>query len=467
MPTAAETLQRDARRGNPSNRSVSYLFLVLYGDPRRCTSIRFSLDKVREITIGRGPELRYVRDTRDRRLAIEVADSTMSALHVRLGADGVSYVVEDLGSRNGTFVNGVATQRALLSTGDVIELGTTFFVYGMGLSPRRDEPPEVSSDTLQWHAPGLETLLPDLSRRFSELARVAPSDLPVLILGESGTGKELAARAVHTLARTRGAFVPVNCGALPQTLIEAQLYGYRKGAFTGATQDQVGLFRSAETGTLFLDEIADLPLSAQASLLRALQEHEVLPLGATRPIPVSFRVVAATHQPLGDLIRRGVFREDLFSRLAGFTIELPPLKARRADMGLLLCALLSRFAKDRDRVSLDFEAARALLTYAWPRNIRQLENTLRGAVALSTDSILLEHLPQELRQPEIRPPEGAEPPRGHKRGGPKPTLEALVDLLRLHHGNVSAVARALGTTRAQIHRWTKRHGVTLEKFRRS
>jgi transcriptional regulator of acetoin/glycerol metabolism len=247
----------------------------------------------------------------------------------------------------------------------------------------------------------------------------------------------------------------VNCGAIPENLVESELFGYRKGAFTGALEDRPGLVRSADGGTLLLDEIGDLPLSAQAALLRVLQEDEVTPVGGTRPQKIDLRIVAATHRELQALARERKFRDDLLARLSGFVVRLPPLRERREDLGLLTAAILRKASVE---TPLSVEAARALLAYDWPGNVRELEKALQSAAVLSEgEAIELEHLPELLHTPKESGPLGAEE-QGRR--------DELVTLLRQYAGNVTQVARKMGKARQQIQRWLRRYGLDALHFRR-
>src|ERR1700684_1977332 len=234
--------------------------------------------------------------------------------------------------------------------------------------------------------------------------RAAKSNIPVLIEGESGVGKELMARAIQGGSERRGkAFVTVNCGALPENLIESVLFGHEKGAFTGATEKHVGKFAEANGGTLFLDEIGELPLDAQVKLLRALQEGEIDPVGARRPVKVDFRLVSATNQNLIELVKRGRFREDLFYRLNVFPITIPPLRARAADAPDLARRFLARFcAEEGKRIrGISNEAFALLCAYDWPGNVRQLENAMFRAVVLAdADELTTAEFPQIAAQVE-------------------------------------------------------------------
>jgi DNA-binding NtrC family response regulator len=288
--------------------------------------------------------------------------------------------------------------------------------------------------------------------------------VPVLLQAESGTGKELCARALHTRSQRPGAFVAVNCGALPETLAASELFGHRKGAFSGATDDRVGLVRGADQGTLFLDEIADLPLASQTLLLRVLQEREVMAIGAIHPVAVDIQVVAASHRDLKALVRQELFRHDLYARLAGLSVRLSPLRERREDFGLLVAKLFAR-APFGSTTRLTRNAARALLRYDWPLNVRELETCLNVAATLANGgTIHTRHLPEPLREP----PRGAADPESAEQPGEADDQQRraeLVALLREHQGNITAIARATGWNRVQIHRWLKRFDLDPRPFR--
>jgi transcriptional regulator with PAS, ATPase and Fis domain len=384
----------------------------------------------------------------------------MSSTHVRLTRVLSRWVVEDNDSKNGTFLNGEPVHRAVLQDGDVIESGHTFFLYRHDVPAEGKDVGDADSSELQPEAAGLATLSPVLSARFKALTQVGRSAVSLLVQGETGTGKELVARAAHALSRRPGPFVAINCGAIPDTLVESELFGFRKGAFSGATQDRTGLIRSADHGTLFLDEIGDLPLGAQAKFLRALQEKQVVPVGATRPINVDIRVCAATHRALEPLLGKS-FRQDLFARLAGFKLELPPLRARREDLGLLISALVERMAPGRlEEVAFRRRAAQALFAYDWPLNIRELEKCLETALVLARGEAMdLPHLPATVRGAARADPE--EPARERIAG-----RDELLTLLDEHRGNLSAIARDLGKDRVQVRRWLKHHRLDPAPFRK-
>ncbi len=320
-----------------------------------------------------------------------------------------------------------------------------------------------------------------MQRLLKLIARVAPTDSTVLILGESGTGKELVARSLHVLSkRSQGPFVPVNIGALPESLIESELFGYAKGAFTGATSDRQGLVEAAHGGTLFLDEIGDMPIGTQVKLLRTLENNEVRRLGETTPRLVDVRVIAATHRDLQALVADGRFRGDLYYRLNVVQIELPPLRERAEDIGLLASYFLERAARRTGRKALRFapEAMALLARYDWPGNVRELENAIEHAVAVSDHDVLAPNdLPASVRTPrlltrttgpgaEVEARDGgARDARG--RSARDPDAQSLDDVTREHvlrvlarHGdNATAAARQLGVSRTTLWRMLKRWGV--------
>jgi two-component system response regulator PilR (NtrC family) len=270
---------------------------------------------------------------------------------------------------------------------------------------------------------GLENLLGDSKpmKALKELvATVASTGSTILITGESGTGKELVARAIHSCSQRReGPFVSVNCGAFPETLLESELFGYMKGAFTGATSNRQGLFESAGGGTLFLDEIGETSLSMQVKLLRVLQERTVRPLGGNVEVPIDVRLIAATNRNLGQSVEEKTFREDLFYRISVIPVEIPPLRDRREDIPLLSLHFLAKFSRQMNKTvsRIEKEAAGALERYHWPGNVRELENTIERAVALEKgEEVTSSTLPERLLAPvpsiasqgslPVLPPEG-------------------------------------------------------------
>lgn len=313
---------------------------------------------------------------------------------------------------------------------------------------------------------------PPMKQVFALIDRAGASDATVLVTGESGTGKELVARSIHARSsRSSRRFVAVNCGALPENLIESELFGHVRGAFTGAVAAKRGLFEEATGGTLFLDEVGELPLVVQVKLTRALQERSVRRVGGTTEQAVDVRVIAATNVDLAAAVEAGRFREDLYYRLDVLTIRLPPLRERQADIPLLAEGLLARISSVSTGPprKLSPEALALLASHDWPGNVRQLENALARAVAVSPDEVLgPESLPPEIGRagPSHRSPLTSLPYRkaiAVERD--RATREYLVALLREAQGNVTQAAERAGIERESFHRLMKRCGVRAEDYR--
>jgi DNA-binding NtrC family response regulator len=331
-----------------------------------------------------------------------------------------------------------------------------------GLARKRSSLESAGTGTEEPEGLALVGHSPAIIEVMKTLARVASSQATVLIFGETGTGKELVARTIHRYSeRATRRFVPVNCSALAEGLLESELFGHVKGAFTGAAASRPGLFREADRGTLFLDEIGDISAGLQARLLRALQEHEIVPVGSETPVKVDVRVLAATHRDLPELVRQGRFREDLYYRLDVVTLRLPPLRERRQDIPLLvdhfLRALSSRHA--RGPVAVDPEAQRRLLGYDWPGNIRELQNVLERAVLLAEQGVIgPEHLATSVRPSAVALPDTP---------GPAPALRPLEEVEREHvirvlaatGGNREESSRILGISRRTLTRMIQRWGL--------
>jgi len=309
---------------------------------------------------------------------------------------------------------------------------------------------------------------------FRVLEQAAARDITVLVTGETGTGKELAARAIHyQSARKTKAFIPVNCGALPADLVESELFGHARGAFTGAVGVKTGLFEEADGGTLFLDEVGELPMATQVKLNRALQEKEIRRVGDNRPLKIDIRVTAATHRDLKNEVREGRFREDLYYRLHVFPLRMPALRERRDDIALLAAHFLERHAKalHRDVSGFAPEALRLLTGYDWPGNVRELENAVERAVAVGSRALV---------QPEDLPPELGELPAQILPGDAlakipyrqaldmardRVTRDYLTALLRDTRGNVTRAAERAGMERESLHRLLKRYAVRSDDFK--
>ncbi len=418
-----------------------------------------------EATVGRDPSLD----------GLLVDHGTISRRHARVApssTDGAHTVV-DLGSRNGTWIDGVRATgepRALIG-GSVLRLGDTLLVYEQEPAdvPATDAPTAVSPDALPGHAAAVRALR-------SQLARAAADPAPVLIIGETGTGKERIAHELHRLSGRGGKVVALNCAALSAQLVESQLFGHVKGAFTGADQAQPGLFRAADRGTLFLDEIGDLPPELQPKLLRALQEGEVLPVGATQPVRVDVRVVAATHRDLGRAVASGDFREDLYARLALWELHVPALRERRADLLDWIDRFHAAWAAKRTTggaaaLRFDADAAEALLRFAWPLNLRGVERLVHELGSSARAGLITPAgLPGWLTvPPSIAAPVAAivDPSSNTTapRAGDVPTREEFTRAFEELGGSVHALARRFGRDRRQIYRWLEAHGLSDRRRR--
>ena len=299
---------------------------------------------------------------------------------------------------------------------------------------------------------------PSMRRAVDLVLRAAPADIPVLLLGESGTGKELLARVLHSeSARRKARFVAVNCSAIPETLLESQLFGHRRGSFTDAREDHRGLFQEAHGGTILLDEIGDMPHSLQVKLLRVLQEGEVHPVGAPSPVPVDVRVVAATNRDLDALVRDGRFREDLYYRLNVIAVRIPPLRERPEDLVPLIARFLEKHGQrlSRPGCTLSSEALTALQLHPWPGNVRELENVIERAMVLGKDKVLrVEDLPESLRGHH-----GAEARAEGIRPLDEIEREHILRTLRTVRGNKAAAARLLGLDRKTLYRKLEAYGI--------
>jgi transcriptional regulator with GAF, ATPase, and Fis domain len=465
----------EARRAPHADLSPEPHLFVLYGGAAHPGGARHSLRGLDEVRVGRAAGAMHFVRAHDGATAIgtlELPCSALSSSHLRLRRGRGGWTVEDLGSKNGTWLDGARVDARLLRDGDVIEAGRVALRFRAALPTATTTPADTSADTMVGRPDGLRTLLPALDASYAALLRVARAPVPALLLGPTGAGKEVAARAIHDASGRAGPFVALNCGAIPAGLREATLFGHVRGAFSGATRDELGVLRSAEGGTLLLDEIGDLPRAAQVAFLRALQEGEVTPVGASRPVRVDVRIVAATHRPLDELVRAGEFREDLYARLTGFVCALPPLRERIEDLGLLLPALLAHLSATHGRaLSLDRGVVPALVARAWPRNFREVVQLLSGAAAVADGSAIgLAHFPSAALGDRIA--ESAVDVGGPSTNFPvvpyedDDSLRALLQsLLTRHAGNVAAVARAIGRKPAQIHRWMKRVGLTPSVYR--
>ena len=443
-------------------RREPHLFLLLHCDHPSRAAWRYSLAGIDKVRLGRGEttEAHIERAGQSRNLNAAIADRHISSQHAQLERSGQGFIISDAGSRNGTWVNGKPIEgRTSLQDGDFIGIGHTLLRFRSAL--RTTEQTELLQSLSAGSAePGLSTLVPSLAQSFRDLARIAAGDGAVLILGETGSGKDLIAQAIHRRSpRRERPLVAVNCAAFQESLLQSELFGHERGAFTGATTDKLGLVRSAASGTLFLDEVGDLPPPAQAALLRTLQVKTVRPLGSTRDFPVDFRLLSATHRDLKDMIAKERFRSDLYARLNAFELVMPPLRKRREDLGVIIAHILHKQGRDN---ALSKEAASILFQDDWPLNIRELEQCLVSACALAGEGpIEPVHLGKRApRDEESTAPSAApvaapsSPPLGEQE------LQAqLIAQLKEAEGNVAAVGRSLGKKPPQIFRWLKRFGI--------
>ena len=386
-----------------------------------------------------------------------LSEATVSRQHCEIALVAGGYAIRDLESTNGTFVGDVRVKEVVVDRETKLRVGDAT----LRLLPL-DETVELPLATHTSFGPLLGRS-PAMRRVFESMRKIAPSEATVLLTGESGTGKEVAARAIHEgSARARGPLVVVDCGALPGNLIESELFGHVRGAFTGAVKDRVGAFEAASGGTVFLDELGELPLELQTRLLGVLERRAVTPLGGTQSRPVDVRVIAATNRDLRREINRGAFREDLFFRLAVVTIELPPLRQRREDIRLYIEKFLDELGA-RGALTLDEPTLERLEAQPWPGNVRELRNLVARAAALGDEAL-----------PEAPAPGAAEATLPAVGGGIdvavpfKTAKQALIDdferaycqrLLEAHDNNITRAARAAELDRVYLLRVLDKYGL--------
>jgi DNA-binding NtrC family response regulator len=364
-----------------------------------------------------------------------LGDPAVSGRHLRLQPVGDELELRDLDSRNGSWVDGVRVVSARLRETARVRLGRTYCTV------RRWLPDPGDAGGLGSPSPGLVAESPEMRAIVTELGRLARLPWAVLILGETGVGKEEVARALHRESpRARRPFVPVNAGGLPRDLVESELFGHERGAFTGASRAHRGVFEQADGGTLFLDEIGELDLPLQARLLRVLEVGEIRRVGGEAALPVDVRLVTATHRDLGAAVRAGSFREDLYYRIARTVLAVPPLRRRTDDVAPLAGRFLASMAPEVGQRSLSPQAEAVLRAYDWPGNARELRNVLSMATAVSDRAVLDA---TSVRMALARQPRAS----GAGAGPVDVDLRALV---QDHGGNLSAAARALGIPRSTL-----------------
>ncbi len=383
---------------------------------------------------------------------VGVSDRRISRKHFSLQRTRPGFFeVEDHQSSNGLFVNGERVSRAALEPNSVLRAGDTLFCFG---AIPNDQTPQLDHGTIAWSAAQ--------QRTFAQIDRAALTRLSVLLLGETGTGKEVSAHRLHLKSGRSGPFVAINCAAIPGDLLEAQLFGHKRGAFTGAVQDAPGLLEKAHDGTLFLDEIGELALDLQPKLLRALETKEFTRVGATDSRHADVRLVAATNVNLSAATTAGRFRQDLYARLAGCVLTLTPLRRRRDDILPLFAHFRAKFFPERD-FSLTGGAAEALLLHDWPMNVRELR-TFVERLALLPDTQLTLSRSDVVGLLAVEPPQEQDQKQLQEEP-PPPVEEELVRVLNEHGGNVARVAAYFGRDRTQIYRWCKRYGLQLSAYR--
>lgn len=388
------------------------------------------------LTIGRDPSN-----------TICLSDPFISSRHVRIEKRKKGFLLRDLQSRNGTYVNGIPVVEAFLTNNDKLMIGESLFIF----SKMEKLPTALSSENDSWN------------RQLQRLPAIANTDYTTLVIGPSGTGKEILSRWIHDNSqRSQYPYITINCSALSENLIESELFGHVKGAFTGATEDRKGAFEAARGGTLFLDEIGDLPLSLQPKLLRALENNEIRPVGSDRSIETNVRIIAATHKNLKQKVIKKEFREDLYHRLNICRVTPPPLINRMEDFD----SLLYQFAKEQ-KVGFSFNAVEKLKNHQWPGNIRELKNVIiRAAAYFPGKRIQEEDLPQILESdfegeaeavftdsPDLPPLKEIE-------------RNLILSKLQKHYGNQRRVAEELKMPKSTLHDKLKAYQINPALFKK-
>lgn len=505
-PRTTASMQRYGAHASPEgSRSARAGLVLLYAPHFDQFSPAYLLSE-RDLVLGRDPSC-----------GVCVPEGAVSRQHARISFRGTRWIISDLGSRNGTLVDGRFITELALQDQHEIRIGDAIFKFvAQGAESFATYRIDGASSAPPG-APSLAGIVGNYQLRvlLRALHRVAASEISVVVLGETGTGKELCARELHLASGRKGAFQPVNCAAIPGSLLESELFGYKRGAFSGAERDKIGLIKAADNGTLFLDEIGDMPIEAQAKLLRVLQSREIIPIGATAPERVNVRIVCATHRNLAALQRDGKFRGDLFARLNEYSVTLPALRDRKEDIYALVRSMLHRHG--RPTMSTTFPFMTGLLHYDWPFNVRELEAAIKRAIAVAEGDLLeVHHLPDAIKEVmleygvhrvdtdgslllgpaaahataidvtvppiDVRAPlayhgPASEPPPRNlasAEAGPRalvpgrfraPSEEELRALLAQHRGNLAAVGREFGKERMQVHRWLRKYGIDVEAYR--
>ncbi|HET6981351.1 MAG TPA: sigma 54-interacting transcriptional regulator [Myxococcaceae bacterium] len=449
-----ETLRNPSRgAGAELPRVPSTLVRLLSADAPGVPSSRHFLEDIDSVRIFRGPAGVAARA---RTLEVAIDDPYASANHALLRLTPGEITIRDEGSSNGTYVEGEPLRpgedRPVRNA--LIEVGRTFFVLRDETVGARESPTmQDAAEPLTFHAGFAEEL-----RRAARLARRSHD---LLVIGESGAGKEVTARWLHQQSGRSGPLVAVNCAALPEHLLEDELFGHVKGAFSGAQSDRTGLIRAAHTGALLLDEVGEMSPALQAKLLRMLESRRVRPLGGESELPVDTLVIAATHRDLRTMVDEGQFRQDLHARLGLLTVRIPPVRERREDLGLLIRSLLTPLPAGVTSYRFELETLRGLLLHDWPMNVRELRKVLLAAVDLATPEgggavvIGPEHVPDGILGSMEKLPLAASPLSTED----EELRERLSGLLVEHRGNLAAVAREMEKSRIYVQRLMARFGL--------
>ncbi len=388
------------------------------------------------------PILGKVSIGRDPSCLMLLAGEGVSRVHAEIRREGEHFVLRDNASTNGTFLQGEQIEEARIVPGSVLRIGSWVGLFELAAS-------SDLSDSRFEVGPGMGGGSA-LRAAMEPARRAASSNLPIILCGETGTGKEVASRTIHAWSGRKGEFCAINCAALPENLVEGELFGYRKGAFTGAERNSPGHFRRAHLGTLLLDEIHELPLGTQAKLLRVLQEQQVVPLGESQPVDIDVRVIVAGQSPLPDAVRAGKFREDLYMRLCGLELTLPPLRERVADIPGLFQSFLVKHAEAAPP-PVEAKLIESLCLYAWPGNVRELELIARRLLAVhGTEPVLKKRLLPEHVTSRARVANAGD------------DLSRLAVALRRANGNLSKACSAIGISRQRAYRLLD--GMSVKEF---
>ena len=445
---------RIRREATPATVNLRRCKLVVIKGAQRGTEFVVAGDVFR---VGKAPENDLV-----------LADETVSRVHFEIARDAKGYLVRDMKSTNGTFLDGAEVKEAYLRAGSVI---------GLGACELKFTPFEERIEILPSEKEELGEMVgksPAMREIFGLVERIAPTDATVLIEGETGTGKDMIARTLHQLSpRADKPFIVVDCGAVAGTLIESELFGHEKGAFTGAVSARQGAFELASGGTVFLDELGELSLDLQPKLLRVLEQRELRRVGGTKTIKVDLRVIAATRKDLRSEVEKGKFREDLYFRLNVVPITAPALRERREDIPLLIDSMLKKLdgasASGVARIQLSEQTRAALMAHDWPGNVRELRNVIERALALGADpGVLVAPLGGSEPQPGAAIRDGIEFEPGVSFRDTKEKWNELFErrylswLIKRAEGNISKAARDADMDRKYLHKLLRKYGISAE-----